>query len=473
MASLRQFTIPGNADTLGSAGSTHFPLVQGLAFASVAAMICLSITTPIIAITDNLWGKFEQLFLPVVFVVYAWMALTGFARLIRFNGMFIVGAVQCSCILFSLLYGGAILHHSILMRDFLEIPKALLPVAYFTVAYEAELSERSLRRLMGYFGLAVLLVCLYAWAQWIGLGFTYTLNAIYSRGVHDDALFGARRVYATFGNANVLGQLLTWTFAAFTLAVISRVGNRFWNAGLALASVVTLAMTGSRYGLLDAGLCVILLLALTASELHGHAKRVAVVLALVPIIALTIWIVAASNTHTFERYQEFTSNPYQTRSFQGRLSVLWPDAEEAFLQSPFFGHGPAKSIFTDIVTDSEYLIILKEFGLSGLLSYLLYFLFPLALLWRELKPGVSGGIWLEQELPANFLVLRLSFMMVITGLVMNVGMSTYFNMLLQGFFWLWLGLGARAARTIREASLSRQRVAPGQVFPPQGISSAQ
>jgi O-antigen ligase len=457
MASARQFGVSIGAYPLSAANATPYPFIERLALAGIAAMICLSVTTPVITISDNLpWVKVEQLLLPVVFVIFGWMALTGFARLIRFNGMFVVGAVQCSCILLSLVYGAAFLQHRVLWRDFFEIPKALLPVIYFTVAYEAELSERSLRRLLGYFSVAALLVCFYAWAQWMSLGFTYTLNAIYTKGLHDDALFGVRRVYATFGNANVLAQFMDWAFVAFTLAAFARVGSRLRNGALVLACVVTLAMTGSRYGLLVAGLCVVLLLSLPSQSQHDRGKRFGIFLALIPVVGLTIWMVASSNTGTLRRYQTL-SNPAQTDSVRQRVNELWRDAGEQFLISPFFGHGPAKSIYTGIITDSEYLVILKEFGLLGLLCYLMYFLVPLTILWRGLQNGRRAGPWLEQAIPANFLTLRLSFIMVITALVMNVGMSTYLNMLLQGYLWLWLGLGAQAARNIQAADSTLER----------------
>src|SRR5208337_2856406 len=101
------------------------------------------------------------------------------------------------------------------------------------------------------------------------------------------------------------------------------------------------------------------------------------------------------------------------------------------------------------VTDSEYLEVLKEFGVIGFLPYLAYFLFPLYLLWTGLRAGKRCGVELEERLPATFLVLRLGFVMAVTALVMNIGMSTFYNLILQSVLWIWLGLGARAAKSIR------------------------
>ena len=59
---------------------------------------------------------------------------------------------------------------------------------------------------------------------------------------------------------------------------------------------------------------------------------------------------------------------------------------------------------------------------------------------------------LEERIPVTFTVLRLSFVMTVMAIIMNIGMSTFYNAPLQGFLWLWMGVGASAARTIREAA---------------------
>jgi hypothetical protein len=55
----------------------------------------------------------------------------------------------------------------------------------------------------------------------------------------------------------------------------------------------------------------------------------------------------------------------------------------------------------------------------------------------------------ESALPGAFWMVRLSFVMVVTALLMNVGMSTFYNAALQGFLWMWLGLGVASARQLR------------------------
>jgi hypothetical protein len=58
----------------------------------------------------------------------------------------------------------------------------------------------------------------------------------------------------------------------------------------------------------------------------------------------------------------------------------WPEALADFARSHLIGNGAANSYIRDIVTDSEYLDVLKEFGIVGLVAYLAYNAFPLVLL---------------------------------------------------------------------------------------------
>jgi O-antigen ligase len=113
---------------------------------------------------------------------------------------------------------------------------------------------------------------------------------------------------------------------------------------------------------------------------------------------------------------------------------------------------PELSPTLGVFTDSEYLDVLKEFGIIGFLSYLAYYFFPMRLLWRGLRARQRAGPEWKDGFPATFLTLRLAFILAVTALVMNIGESTFYNQLLQAFLWLWLGLGASCAQRIAGAS---------------------
>lgn len=432
---------------------TSFPTVelfpQVLARFCIGALIVISVTVPPISLSENLpYVKAEQILLPVVFVSYAWLLLAGFTRLIRLNSLVVVAALFSFSILLSLWYGSAILGHTVVVRDFYEVPKVWLPVAFFTIAYEADLSETSLRRVLSVFAGAILLVCLYGFAQYTNLSFTYRLNPYYTGGGHiDRALQYAGRIYSTMGNPNVLGQLMTWSLVAFSMAAIFRVGNLARNIGLAFACLITLAMTGSRFGLVISTLGLLMVLVIPTTSRKGRVAQMSLLLFMIPVFAGTFQFAASINRPILERF-ETLKRPLEVDSLRSRVDDLWRDAADDFAQSPIFGHGSAKVIYTEIVTDSEYWDVLKEFGIVGSLCYLGYYLFPLFLMANGLRAGRRAGPFLEECMPATFLVTRLGVIMVVTALLMNIAMTTFYNELLQGFLWLWMGLAARAGRTI-------------------------
>lgn len=420
----------------------------------MVALICGSILAPPIRFSESYpYVRVEQIIAVLAVIGYLWILLAGHARQIRFNGMIVVGSLFACCMALSTWYGADILHHQIIFRDFYEIPKVLLPVLFFIVAYEAELSEDSLRALFKYFGISILLVCLYAWAQFAGVSFTRYLNGFYSGGEHIDLLLAnVGRVYSTMANPNVLGQLMSWSLAAFVMAALSGVGNRAWNMILSLACLITLAMTASRYGLITASLGLLLVFALAFFSGRRRTAQLGLLACLLPIFGFTVITVATANRSGIERV-ETLSNPLQTDSLRTRLDVRWIDATKDIVRSPWIGNGSGKAYFADIITDSEYLDILKQFGIVGFFTYLAYYLYPLYLLRRGFRSARFARGAFEEQLPATMLTLRLSVIMIILALVMNIGESTFMNLLLQGFLWTWMGLGVRSAETVRRLSV--------------------
>ena len=417
-------------------------------------MVCVSITAPAIVFSPSLpYFKAEQLLIPVVVAIYVWLLLAGVARSIRLNGMLLVGLAYCLCNTISITYGYTVLGHPVNFRDYYELPKVWLPVAFFTITYEAELSETGLRRLLAWFSFAALLVCLYAWGQFLGLGFTYKLNPYYSSGGHIDlALKFARRVYGTVGNANALGALMTWCVVLFVLAILLRVGSRLHYGLVAFACLVTLIMTGSRYGIATLALGLVLIFSPGSLAARRSLPKLAVALLVIPLVVWTYLAVSGSNTRTLQRYQTL-SNPLQVDSLRERLDQLWPMAWADFSKSPLVGHGPGKSFLWGGVgrggyIDSEYLDVLRELGSIGFLVFLAYYLYPLYLIRKGQRAARRLDPVEWDRLPANRMVVQATFVMGILALIMNLGMGTFGTPFLQGFLWLWLGIGARAAVTI-------------------------
>jgi len=428
-------------------------LRSGLSQACIILLVCISVTAPPIVISSALpFFKAEVLLVPLVAAIYLWLFLTGVARPIGFNGMFVIGFLYFACNAFSIWYGAAILGHPVLLRDLYELPKVWLPVAFFTIAFEAPLSESAIRRLISFFSVSILLVCVYAGSQFFGLGFTYKLNPYYSMGGHIDvALEYARRVYATVGNPNVLGALMIFCVVLYVLGAFFRVGSPLRNIFVALSCLATLVMTGSRSGVLNIIVALLLILAVAATPGRHRIARVAFFLLFLPALVWIFAAVAASNRETLERY-ETLKKPLEIDSLRQRLDGGWEQGWSDFKSSPMFGHGPGKAFLNpharfeagEQVIDSEYLSVLREKGSVGFLVFLAYYLYPIYLIRRGRKAAQVSEL-LTEQMPAHVVCVNAGFIMGALALIMNVGMSTFYTPFLQGFLWLWFGIAAGCA----------------------------
>jgi len=450
MTVLHPISFSQNAARFSDAG-TRF--AQQLAVTTVILFVCLCLLAPGLNLGNNIFTlKAEVFFLPVVMAIYTWLLLGGYVSLIRFNSMMLVGSLFCLCICLSLSYGSMVLGHPFLLRDAYELPKACLPVLFFTIGLEANLGEKSLRLVFDFLAGCLLLVCGYACAQFFRLPFAHSFDRLYTAGEHVDwTLKALNRVYSTMGNPNVLGQLMDWSIAAFLLALFLGVGSRLRNILVLGACFVTLAMTASRYGMLGAVLELVLVLALFLPSFRNRKRvfQLALLTLSLPLFLLIFRFVEGSTSGVSQRFEELR-HPLQVDSLRTRLDVVWQDALAFIATSPWLGHGPAKEVFSTVVTDSEYLDVLKQFGAIGFLPYLAYFFVPLALVFRGLRAVWFSKDRLAEQFPAASLVVHFAFVMAFTALFMNVGESTMRNAPLQGFLWLWLGLGASAASALHQ-----------------------
>ncbi|MGO9589663.1 MAG: hypothetical protein ACLP3K_06415 [Candidatus Acidiferrales bacterium] len=449
------------------------------------SIICLSILFPAIPVSSGLSLKIEQPLAIVIIGVYGWLLLAGIVRPIRLNAMFLIAALFAFSISLSMWYGSQVLGHNLIFRDYFEPPKMFLIALYFTIGYEAELSEASLQRLLNFLSVAVVLIAVYGWGQFFDLGFAYKLNPYFSGGLHHElGLELHHRVYSTMGNPNVLGEVLSWFLVLYTMAFLFKVGSPFRNAGTAFLCLLTSVMTASRYCLLASLFGFAMVILTSAGALRRRATQLFLLLfVLLPLFTWTFLTVELKNQSTFERFNAL-KHPMEVDSLQERFNKVWLEAAFYFEKSPFLGNGPAKGLFLDSYDDSEYLAILKRYGVLGFMPYLAFLLLPLFLCGRGLKAihGRAGPI-LEERLPLSSLMARFGFSMVVMAIFMNIGMSTFTSDTLQGFTFLWFGLACRCAKTVSDASanlspalaytkpralLTRGRLSPTVASNPQG-----
>lgn len=443
-------------------GRSRFARLMGET--AIIVLLCVSVLAPNVTLSPSLpFFRTETLLLAGFLAVYAWLLLTGAVKPPRLNAIYWIGLFFSIATAISLIYGATILNHEVLLRDFYEIPKCWLPVLFFALAYEAELSEKGLTRLLDYFAVAIVLVCLYGWAQFLKLGIADRLNPYYTDFGHNYlALIKYNRILSTMANPNSLGQLMSWALCIYLLAFLFDVGSRLRNVGVALMCAVTVVLTGSRYGLLASALGVLLILWISMSVRRRGSKQIALLLVLA--LSAPLFVNVLKSSYWAATRFEQLNNPLQVDSLRGRLDVLWIDAGEYILGSPWVGHGPAKSIFDGIFTDSEYLDILKFYGVAGFGVYLAYYLWPLLELSTSAKRLRRPSEELEEQLKANLLTIRIGIVLFCVALFMNIGEFTFYNSYLVAFLWIWGGLSVRAAHFVTEAA-AQCRMRTGELAP--------
>jgi O-antigen ligase len=426
-------------------------MAKALGEAGLIFILCVSILAPGLTLSASLPQiRTETLMIVFYAVAYAALHLLGLTRPLRFHAFYLFAALFSLSVFFSLTYGTAILHHPLAFRDYFEIPKCWLPVFFFSIAYEAELSEQGLNCALNWFAVAVALVCLFGWAQFLGLGIAARLNPLYSDLGHNyGALLRYGRIFSTMGNPNSLGELMSFSMSIYVLAFLFGVGSQARNLCMSAMCVVTVALTSSRYGLLTCGGGLLIAL-LFGSTSRRRGWKLISLLFLVGVL-VPIFAEVQHNSYWASYRFEQLRNPLQVDSLRGRLDFLWLDAADYILSSPWVGHGPMKTVFQTEFTDSEYLDVLKYYGGIGILCYLAYYLWPLLEMLRGLRAARHLSHELDERLRANLLVLRAGFAIFCLALLMNIGEFTFYNLQLMGFLWLWAGLAVRASHFVAEA----------------------
>lgn len=352
----------------------------------------------------------------------------------------------------SLVYGAVFLKQEIIGRDYYEVPKIWLAVLLFMIGFEARLGEKSLRRFLVVLGLCTVTICAYAAAQYWRLPGVDVLDNFYFLTEDNyNGMIRYGRIYATFGNANVLGQFLSCMTICYITAVLGRVGRRMWSTILTLLAMLVLTLTASRYGLISTSFGSLLVLALVGFSGRRNSARIAAFFLLCSALA-GIYVTTEKGSPYIQARSEELRHPEEVRSVRDRLDNLWLDSYDDLKVSPILGYGPSKKRYGEAVTDSEDLDVLRRYGLLGFAVYFSVFLWVLIKLFRGLKAIKSLVRSQESAWSANVLMVCAGFVLTLMDIGMNIGMSTFYNFQFGSFFWLFLGLATRSAQTVTQVS---------------------
>ena len=307
----------------------------------------------------------------------------------RLYNYFVIAVISFgAAILFSTFYGRYILSVPVTGRDFFELLKVFKLLIVVVAISRFNLSESEIYKLLYVIVFSFFVSSIIGLMQYYSiLGFERITAPYY----FSSRLFDVHnRMMGTFLNPNTYGSVVTLgTIVTGVLAFYEKdYGRKVLLFFLVIFFSFVIALTQSRTAIVVLALGLIILIGLNSYEGRFSIKKL-VFLIVGIIITVTLFIGFLSD-EVITRLSTL-SNISEDKSWQMRL-FAWYLNLSIFSESILFGWGPAKMIHTTIV-DSEYILVLRRYGIIGFGIYLFIYLIPLyrAFLFQA-KKGLVGAL---------------------------------------------------------------------------------
>ncbi len=246
-----------------------------------------------------------------------------------------------------------------------------------------------------------------------------------------DGMIYGKRIVGTTGNPNDFGFLMVLAslFSLVGILWIRNVKSIFISVFL-IVFVFCIVLTLSRTAL------ICLIVGILFVIFWKYPKKVKLktwsktLLLFIPIIAIFIIVIYFFAPQQFFLRIRSAINVKTESSVQIRLQI-WKRELDIWKQSPLFGWGPGKTQMTRIV-DSEWVLILRRYGLIGLVIFVLWLLsFYRGIV--KIQKSIQNGMFLE----------IFSVSTQVSFIVMPVYMITlyvYHNLQITSILMIFLGL---------------------------------
>jgi len=278
-----------------------------------------------------------------------------------------------SCILIliiiSTLHGYYFLNVPISIRDLNEFIRVIKPFLIILIIDYCNLIVLS-KYLDKFFKIGAILLILFGFLEYFNiLGFRSLIAEIYSNSDRFNDITRSRMVL-TSGNPNDAAVLLFYFLTYFTQSLFLKKSISI-KLSILFFLIIVLLMTSSR----TVFICFVIIILLSLIY-HFRKKK---------FLSLVIFSVCLMTLVSLIQFFDYLTIGFSTFQSGENTSMiiryqLWDDAFNLFLQSPFFGWGPAKAIHTTVV-DGEHFMLLRRYGIFGyfaiiylLLGYFIVFL---------------------------------------------------------------------------------------------------
>lgn len=332
----------------------------------------------------------EEVVLLLMIVVY--LSQTGFClSLPKSLRLVLVGlAAIAACISLSLLANIPRSGGGPVARDTLELVRVAKYALVIVLAGYDSTTARACRK---WFIILILAVTIIAFVQvvapsdWV----FRTMSVIDRSSAHfyasQNVAAGLRRVTGSFSNPNNFGVFLSAS-AGLLIGLLSTANGQgpSWLLGCALIAVgIAVVATQSFTGLLALGLVVLVGLVVVVSKRQYRRQTLTLAMAVAIAVGIIAGTLGIAGSGDFVIGKRLTTANYALATMAGRVTV-WTRVALNMADDPsmlVFGMGPQKESETQVVggdIDSEYVMILKRYGLVGFLCFGLFVVLTVAAL---------------------------------------------------------------------------------------------
>lgn len=343
----------------------------------------------------------------------------------KLYNLFIITVIAFgSAILFSIFYGRYILGVPVIGRDYFELLK-LFKLLIVVVAFARfDLNKDDISHLLYLTVISFLISSTLGLMQFYGiLGFERITGPYYfAERIYDVY----NRMMGTFSNPNTYGTVLTLGTVVTAVLVFyeKEVHRKITLSFLVLLFSFTIALTQSRTAIVVLVLALFLVFGLNTYKSRFSLKQIVFFTA--GLFITVILFIGVLSEDIITRFSAL-SDINEDTSWQMRM-LAWYLNLTIFSESMLFGWGPAKMIHTTIV-DSEYILILRRYGIVGFTIYMFIYLIPLyrAYLFQA-KDGIAGAMG------------QIIMVSVIVFLVANITNPLFHEIQFMDYWMILLGI---------------------------------
>ena len=268
------------------------------------------------------------------------------------------------------------------LSEIINVKKWANPIILFFVLCNIVDKEKTCRTVL--FGLTVLMVVTVSTMLFNAMGL-----------IHGGAVsLGREGRYAGFSEVNQYASYLVLFIPLLLSPFLFRKGFliKITITIMLIIAFAGLIATGSRGGLLSFCFCMLVYLALLYYQKIFSLRLVILLTCTVLLLGVVSYVIAPSEVKQTLRTKLDPANLEDLDQYSSGRTLIWRAGLLLFLDSPIYGHG--KNTFIPLVSKryrisgnshNDYLLYMVEYGIIGLVIYLMIYLKVFQHVWHQFK----------------------------------------------------------------------------------------